>query len=258
MAKKTVVKKKKTKKTSSKTYTGKISYLSGYLNNNTAKKKKKKKSTLKPVSVGGIEFSALISSEHSFESVVPEYPVESGFTVSDAIILGQETLSLVLYLTDTPVTWSKRHGIHNGRSAKAIEKLRTLYYSRKPVTVVTSEKTYKNMVIEQMTITKNEDTGLAREIPITFRQIRFTKAKKTTIPSSYGKSQKTKSNAGSANTGSGSSGGGSSGGGSSGGSSGTSSASSKSKATEAKNNPKSTAKSLYDKGKTLVKSLTRP
>ena len=57
-----------------------------------------------PVSVNGIEFDALISQTDTLEATVPEYTVEDGFVVSDAIILNPEKLDMVLYITDTPVT----------------------------------------------------------------------------------------------------------------------------------------------------------
>lgn len=60
----------------------------------------------RPVTIAGIEFDALISEEPMATRLpVPEYAVESGFSVSDAIIHGAETLNMVLYVTDTPVTW---------------------------------------------------------------------------------------------------------------------------------------------------------
>lgn len=170
-----------------------------------------------PVSIAGIEFDALISSDHGYEATVPEYAVESGFVVSDAIILGAETLSMTLFVTTTPVTWSQRHGGNQARVEQVCKQLEELYYTAEPVTVVTSERTYTNMAIESLTISKSFETGYAREIPISFRKIRITQATTTTIPDSYGKSGTSNAQAGTANTSNGSSG--SSGSGSSSGSS---------------------------------------
>lgn len=154
----------------------------------------------RPVSVAGIEFDALISSDHKLEATVPEYTTESGFVVSDTIILGQEKLDMTLYLTDTPVTWYRRHGANNGRVKSVCAKLEQLYYSATPVTVVTSDRTYTNMAIESITISKSTQEGYSREIPISFRKIRTTAAKTTTIPSSYGKSGPSNTSAGTAST----------------------------------------------------------
>ena len=44
-----------------------------------------------PVSVNGIEFDALIDQTDTLEATVPEYTVEDGFVVSDAIILNRKS-----------------------------------------------------------------------------------------------------------------------------------------------------------------------
>ena len=41
---------------------------------------------LRPASLNGIQFDAIISRETSYTADVPEYPVEDGFMVSDAIL----------------------------------------------------------------------------------------------------------------------------------------------------------------------------
>lgn len=166
-----------------------------------------------PVSINGIEFDALISQEHTMEATIPEYSVEDGFSVSDAIILTNDTLQMVLYVTNTPVTWASRHGIDQNRVANVCDELERLYLAATPVTIVTSDRTYTNMAIESITLSKSVEMGYSREIPISFRKIRTTSAKKTTIPASYGKSGVSSASAGSANTGSGSRSSGSSGGG---------------------------------------------
>lgn len=171
-----------------------------------------------PVSINGIEFDALIDESRTLEATVPEYSVESGFSVSDAIILSPEKLDMTLFVTNTPVTWYNRHGGSQNRVDSVVKQLEELYYAGEPVTIVTSDATYSNMAIESITFSKSTEVGYAREIPISFKKIRVTSAKTTTIPDSYGKSGATGASAGTASTSSGSSGGGSSGGGSGGGS----------------------------------------
>ena len=178
----------------------------------------------RPATIAGIEFDALISEEHGYEATVPEYAVESGFSVSDAIIHGAETLNMVLYVTDTPVTWRSHSG--RGRVEQVTKRLEELYYAAEPVTIVTSDATYTSMAIENLTISKSAEVGYAREIPISFRKIRITTARTATIPASYGKSGATAASAGTANTSSGSSGRSGSGGSGSGSGSGSSSGSS--------------------------------
>lgn len=153
-----------------------------------------------PVSINGLEFDALISESRTLEATVPEYSVEDGFSVSDAIILSPEKLEMTLYVTNTPVTWYARHGGDQSRVDSVVKQLEELYYAGEPVTIVTSDATYTNMAIESLTISKSLETGYAREIPISFKKIRVTTAKTTSIPDSYGKSGTTAASAGTAST----------------------------------------------------------
>ena len=167
---------------------------------------------LQPVSVDGIEFDALIGVNEQFDAQVPEYSVETGFSVSDTIILSPEMLDLTLFVSNRPVTWAKRFGSSNDRVDRVVKQLKELYMSRKLITVTTSSETYTNMAITSLTISENNKMGYAREIPIKLKKVRVTEAKTTTIPASYGKSGATGASAGTASTtkatgGSGSSGG---------------------------------------------------
>lgn len=174
-----------------------------------------------PVSINGLEFDALIDESRTLEATVPEYSVESGFSVSDSVILNPEKLSMTLFVTNTPVTWYRRHGASPTRVDNVVKQLEELYFAKEPVTIVTTDATYTSMAIESITISKSLEIGYARQIPISFKKIRVTTAKTTTIPDSYGKSGATAASAGTASTSTGSSGGGSgSGSGSGGGSSG--------------------------------------
>ena len=178
-----------------------------------------------PVSINGLEFDALIDESRTLEATVPEYSVESGFSVSDSVILNPEKLSMTLFVTNTPVTWYRRHGASPTRVDNVVKQLEELYFAKEPVTIVTSDATYTSMAIESITISKSLEIGYARQIPISFKKIRVTTAKTTTIPDSYGKSGTASTSTGSSGGGSGSgsgSGGGSSGAGGSSGSNGNS------------------------------------
>jgi hypothetical protein len=157
-----------------------------------------------PVSVDGIEFDALISASESYEASVPEYPVETGFAVSDTIILSPETLEMTLFLSNRPVTWAKRFGSSGDRVAEVVKRLKALYFQKKLVTVTTSSETYADMAIMSISFSKTNSMMDAMEIPIKFKRVRVTASKTVTIPDSYGKSGATGASAGTANTSAGS------------------------------------------------------
>ena len=168
-----------------------------------------------PVSIDGIEFDALLDQSMDYEADVPEYPTEKGFSVSDNISLKPETLSMTLYVSDTPVTWKSRFGSGKGRVEKVVKQLQDLYFAKKVVTVVTSDAVFDSMAITSISYSKSADVGYAREIPISLKKIIVTESSTTSIPDSYGKSGTTGASAGTANTTAGNSGSSGSGGNSS-------------------------------------------
>lgn len=177
---------------------------------------------IQPVSVAGIEFPAMLDETQTFTSDIPEYPVETGFIISDNITLQPMELPLTLLLSDTPLTWRGR--VRSMSEAESM--LKELYFSKTPFTVVTPSGTFESMGITSMQIKRSSENGYNKEVSLSLKQINVTATKTASIPDSYGKSGATGANAGTASTsagststGGGSSGGGSGGSGSSGGSS---------------------------------------
>ena len=152
----------------------------------------------RPVTVAGIAFDALLEEEYVFSADAPEYPVEDEFTVSDTIILKPLILSMTLYVSDMPVTWENRGHGGNGWTDQVLQRLENLYFSKETVTVVTSSKTYRNMAIQSISISKAAGQGSARAIPISFKEIRTVRSRTTTVPASYRRSGESGANAGTA------------------------------------------------------------
>ena len=167
---------------------------------------------IQPVSVAGIEFPAMLDETQTFTSDIPEYPVETGFVISDNITLQPMELPLTLLLSDTPLTWRGR--VRSMSEAESM--LKELYFSKTPFTVVTPSGTFESMGITSMQIKRSSENGYNKEVSLSLKQINVTATKTASIPDSYGKSGATGANAGTASTsaGSTSTGGGSSGGGS--------------------------------------------
>ena len=139
-----------------------------------------------PANLNGIRFDAIITRDRSYEADVPEYPVEDGFSVSDSILKKPFQLNVTAFISDTPVTWKKEFGKTSGRLQKTLKQLENLYFSGQIVTFTTSSKVYSSMAITSLTIPETAEMGNAVEVQFTLKQVRVTKAKTTTIPSSYG------------------------------------------------------------------------
>lgn len=156
--------------------------------------------TKKPVSVWGIEFDALIDETKTMTSTIPEYPVESGFPVSDTIINDPIQVAMTLYLSNTPVTWLYRHGSSADRVKRVCEMIEQKWFEKKLTKIVTSDTTYTNMGLTSISIKKSADIGYAREISISAKKVRKTKRKTVTVPSYVLKAGESMADAGKAAT----------------------------------------------------------
>ena len=141
-----------------------------------------------PSSLGGVKFDAIISRDRTYEAEVPTYPVESGFPVSDAVLRSPLALNVTAFISDTPVTWKRQLGNTRSRVSKVVKQLENLYFAGEPVTFITGNKVYTNMAITSITVPETEEMKTAVEVSISLKQVEVTKAKTTTIPSSYGMS----------------------------------------------------------------------
>lgn len=155
---------------------------------------------LKPVSIAGIEFDALLEETKTMSATIPTYPVEDGFPVSDTIILDPISLQMTLYLTSTPVTWLYRHGSSTDRVRKICDRIEKLWLDKELVKIVTADAIYKSMGITSLAIKKSKDLGYAREISLSAQKVRVTERRTVVIPAYILKSGETQANAGTAST----------------------------------------------------------
>lgn len=138
----------------------------------------------------------------SYSADIPEYPVENGYNVSDTVILKPIQLSITLYISDSPATWRNRkgHSPSAGRTKKICEKFEKLYFQRKLVKVVTTDKIYTNMGITSMSISHSSEIGYARQIQFSLKKVYVTKRKTVHIPKYILQSGESKKSAGKATT----------------------------------------------------------
>ncbi len=155
---------------------------------------------LKPATVWGIEFDALIDESKTMTATIPTYPVEEGVPVSDTIILDPISVSLTLYVSNTPVTWLYRHGTSSDRVKRICEQIENKWMQRKLTKIVTSDAIYTNMGITSISIKKSKEIGYSREVAITAQKVRVTERKTVSIPTYILKSGESMANAGTAST----------------------------------------------------------
>lgn len=153
-----------------------------------------------PVSVAGIEFDAVLDIKESHSSTIPQYPIDEGYSVQDNVALDPMSLIMTLYVTATPITWLSRHGSGEGRVRQIWNQLFSMYSQKTPITVITPDASYSNMIIKGITYKKSSETGYAVEIPIEFSQVTVTSARTAAVPAEYARAGMSQQLAGNAAT----------------------------------------------------------
>ncbi len=153
-----------------------------------------------PVTVGNVKFDVLMNESIERSAEVPQYPVEDGYKVSDAILISPLTISITALISNMPVTWKNKFKGQSHRTKTEVNKLIKLYEKKTPVSYYNRQKRYKNMAITSLSIPKTEEMIECVEISLTLQEIKVTKPKVVDIDASYMRSGTTGTYAGTAAT----------------------------------------------------------
>ncbi|MDF2634782.1 MAG: hypothetical protein K0R78_1656 [Pelosinus sp.] len=100
----------------------------------------------------------LVESEINLNSEVSEFPVEDGFPISDNVTAKPIKLSLVIMISPMPVTWYENFKeISQDRVINAIDEFYNIWQNREPVTIVTHQKVWEDMVMTSCSIRRFKD-----------------------------------------------------------------------------------------------------
>ena len=135
-----------------------------------------------PSKIDSIELDILVEQEHKLESEVTEHPVEDGFPVHDHVIRKPIKLSMVVGITQSPVTWLDKLGQKEDKVVNALMEFKRIYKDAQPITIVTPTDIYTNMVMTSAAFPRSVDAKNLIRIPCEFTQIRKVAVKTTDIP----------------------------------------------------------------------------
>lgn len=112
-------------------------------------------------SFGGLTFDATFEEEHDSELSVTDNPVETGVRVSDHAFMNPLKLNISAGVSDTPLRLEPGDVYFSGqsRSKEAYDNLCILQARAEPFDVQTGLKLYKNMVITNLRVKQDKDTG---------------------------------------------------------------------------------------------------
>ena len=116
------------------------------------------------ISVGGLVFDAVLKTDHVSKVTATNHPIESGANITDHAFIEPDEISLEIGMTNC-------NG--EGVSEKMFKSIQDLQASRKPLTVQTRFKTYKNMLIMSMSTPDDFTTMNALKSILFLREIRI-------------------------------------------------------------------------------------
>lgn len=151
-----------------------------------------------PSKLGDILIECVISRNSSYSATVPRYPVEDGTFVSDTVLKNPMTMTLVVMVTDHPLTWGSYMVGSSSRVADVRKSLLEKYFNGEVFTLTTPDNVYDNMVIRGIRFPEDRYRN-GMEVTIDLMQVNITTVK-TSASGSYQYSGTSGSSSGTTNT----------------------------------------------------------
>ena len=135
------------------------------------------------ITIKGFPIDAAITEEHTYDSEVTSYPVESGSDITDNVrtlpieitiegLVSDNPLERVASLRSSALAVPSEFELEaRTPSGEAFDKLRQIREAREPVTITTTLKVYENMIMESLSFPRDSKTGAALRFNATFKQV---------------------------------------------------------------------------------------
>lgn len=146
-----------------------------------------KRTTL--ITINDYVIDASLTETHTFESDVTEYPVEQGSAISDNVRPKPVVVVIEGIVSDTPI--GKMVDLRNNQgdaggmnflpSVDALAALLAIRDARQPVTIATTLQRFENMVLINLEVPRDRQTGAALRFTATFQQITIVTNARTTV-----------------------------------------------------------------------------
>lgn len=126
-----------------------------------------------------IAFDAVVNEQHSRKLTVTEHPVEDGGKVTDHAQLEPEQLSINGIISDHPILLNRADlqpvitgGDPDERAQQAYDEFQRLQETASLLTVTTESKTYQNMMIVGISVTKDAARRYILDIGLSLKEYR--------------------------------------------------------------------------------------
>jgi len=119
-----------------------------------------------------IIFDLLLSESHNFGASITDYALEDGSIISDSITNELENGSFSGLFTNFSINTTS---YRSNRAQHSFDALYDLWQRKELVTIFTIHKKYENMAITSISISRDDGTGEALEVSISFRKVNIVK-----------------------------------------------------------------------------------
>lgn len=127
--------------------------------------------------IGSLQLSCSVEEKHRITNQVTDFPIESGFGVTDHILRKQDVLEIHGIISDAAVTVVDiaRHLAAGGSDSiqVAYAKLAEMVTQKSIFKVITGVKVYDNMTFEHLELKRDKRTGKVLDFTATLRSIEF-------------------------------------------------------------------------------------
>jgi len=125
--------------------------------------------------IGTLELDVVLEEQHNYDAAVTQYPIETGESISDHVNLNPIRLTMRGFITQTPVQLLNLSTILGDDLIQtAFDKLIEIRDNKDVVDVVSGLKVYSDMIMNRLSIPRDNRTGQSLQFTAEFTQIKKT------------------------------------------------------------------------------------
>lgn len=142
--------------------------------------------------VGVVNLDASVEETHTKTNELTDFPVDSGVNITDHIRQTPDAVEITGIVSDTPIVFlastqarspiEDEITITRDRVKLAYDKLQEIMNTGALVTVVTTLRTYDNMALTGLSVTRNAATGRVLNAALSLREVLFAFAETVEAP----------------------------------------------------------------------------
>lgn len=117
-----------------------------------------------------VDLDATINENHDFDTVVTEQPIEAGANISDHVRVVPAKLSISGIVSNHPVSLTQIN-LNPHRAEDALDTLLGYQEDAELLTVDTTLRTYENMLLKRVRVTRGVDTSNIVSMDLDFQEL---------------------------------------------------------------------------------------